>query len=66
MEQTQTLFPDNIIAFQPRPDRSRPRESGRRHLDGDGLAQRLRCDVERHIAHRRRMLAHLYSLETAK
>lgn len=58
MEQAQILFPDNIITFQPRPAASRrPREAAR--LDGEGLAQRLRHDVERHLAHRRRMLAHL-------
>jgi hypothetical protein len=61
MEQPQMLFPENIIPFQPRPEPRRPRDTSRRHLDGDGLAQRLRRDVERQIAHRRRMLAHLES-----
>ena len=70
MEQAQILFPDNIITFQPRPEGRRPRENGRGHLDGDGLAQRLRRDVERHIEHRRKMLKHLEAqtgrLETRK
>jgi len=59
MEQAQSLFPENILQFQPRPEGRRPRDASRGHLDGEGLAQRLRCDVERQIAHRRRMLGHL-------
>lgn len=55
------LFPENILPFQPRPEPRRPRDISRLHLDGEGLAQRLRRDVERQIAHRRRMLAHLES-----
>ena len=70
MEQAQIQFPDNIITFTPRPEGRRPRETGRGHLDGDGLAQRLRRDVERQVAHRRRMLKHLEAqtgaLETRK
>ena len=61
MEQAQSLFPENIIPFQPRPEARRVRDAGRGHLDGQGLAQRLRRDVERQIAHRRRMLDHLES-----
>lgn len=66
MEQGHILFPDTpavqerptrVVPFQPRASR-RPRESAGR-LSGEGLAQRLRHDVERQIAHRRRMLAHL-------
>lgn len=70
MEQGHILFPDTpaaperparIVPFPPRASR-RPRESAGR-LSGEGLAQRLRHDVERQIAHRRRMLAHLQSSE---
>lgn len=50
-----------VIRFKPRPAsqlrRETPREVSR--LGGDGLAARLRRDVERQIAHRRRMLGHL-------
>ena len=45
-----------VIPFTPRPAGSRRREPSR--LDGAGLATRLRHDVERMVAHRRRMLAH--------
>ncbi|MDQ3071160.1 MAG: hypothetical protein M3R55_15700 [Acidobacteriota bacterium] len=71
MEQPQILFPDTVIPFQPRRER-RPAGEGRKsRLEGEGLADRLRHDVQRQIAHRRRMLAHLsasapYSRETAK
>ena len=61
MAHAQSLFPENIIPFQPRPEARGPRSTGRRHLDGDGLAERLRRDVERQITHRRRMLEHLES-----
>jgi hypothetical protein len=61
MEQAQSLFPENVLQFQPRPEGRRSRDSGRGHLDGDGLAHRLRRDVERQVAHRRRMLEHLES-----
>ena len=66
MEQAQILFPElipagagpsRVVPFQPRPSRRIPRDGSR--LGGEGLAQRLRRDVERQIAHRRRMLAHL-------
>ena len=58
-----------VIRFTPRPAGGRRREPGR--LDGTGLASRLRHDVERMIAHRRRMLAHLqtsgtYSRDSAR
>ena len=61
MEQGHFLFPEvsvtpqpgRVVAFQPRGART----AGR--LRGDGLAQRLRHDVDRHVAHRRRMLEHL-------
>jgi hypothetical protein len=58
-----------VIPFTPRPAGSRRREPSR--LDGAGLASRLRHDVERMTAHRRRMLAHLqtaggYSRESAR
>lgn len=58
-----------VIRFTPRPAGSRRREPTR--LDGAGLAARLRHDVERMIAHRRRMLAHLqtaggYSRDSAR
>ena len=58
-----------VIPFTPRPAGSRRREPSR--LDGTGLASRLRHDVERMIAHRRRMLAHLqaaggYSRDSAR
>lgn len=46
-----------VIRFAPRPA-GRPRRDTSR-LDGDGLAARLRRDVERQLAHRRRMLDHL-------
>lgn len=46
-----------VIPFTPRPAGRRRREPSR--LDGAGLATRLRHDVERVIAHRRRMLDHL-------
>lgn len=49
----------SVIRFTPRPAGSRRREPSR--LDGTGLASRLRHDVERMIAHRRRMLDHLTS-----
>ena len=59
----------SVIRFTPRPAGSRRREPSR--LDGAGLAARLRHDVERMIAHRRRMLAHLqtaggYSRDSAR
>lgn len=66
MDQAQILFPEpaftpaasRVVPFQPRePRRARERRDSR--LSGDGLAERLRSDVERQIAHRRRMLAHL-------
>ncbi|MEX2272496.1 MAG: hypothetical protein WD690_13565 [Vicinamibacterales bacterium] len=66
MEQAQILFPDNIVQFQPRASTPRSREAGPRHLNGDGLAQRLRRDVERQLAHRRRMLAHLESAQARR
>lgn len=58
-----------VIPFTPRAAGSRRREPSR--LDGAGLASRLRHDVERMTAHRRRMLAHLqtpggYSREKAR
>ena len=67
MEQGQIVFPEvevinepgrverpaTIVQFKPRHAKGR--------LNGDGLAQRLRRDVERQVAHRRRMLAHLQS-----
>jgi len=64
MEQGRILFPDithaestgRVVRFEPRP---LGRQSSR--LSGKGLADRLRRDVERQIAHRRRMLAHLSS-----
>lgn len=64
MEQAQILFPEpaltpepsRVVQFQPRATR-RMRDASR--LSGEGLAQRLRHDVERQIAHRRRMLAHM-------
>ena len=46
-----------VIPFTPRPAGTRRRVASR--LDGTGLASRLRHDVERMIAHRRRMLSHL-------
>jgi hypothetical protein len=46
-----------VIRFEPRPA-GRPRREASR-LEGDGLAARLRQDVERQLAHRRRMLDHL-------
>jgi hypothetical protein len=65
MEQAQILFPDlppeppaaRVIPFQPRRAGRATHEP--RRLSGDGLAQRLRRDVQRQIDHRRRMLAHL-------
>ena len=45
-----------VIRFTPRPASQR-REPSR--LDGNGLANRLRRDVERQLAHRRRMLGFL-------
>ena len=62
MEQGHFLFPEDqmttrparVVAFQPRAVRM---AGGR--MRGDGLAQRLRHDVERQVAHRRRMLEHL-------
>jgi len=67
MEQAQILFPEpaftpepsRVIPFEPRQSRTGRRAGDRARLSGDGLAQRLRRDVERQIAHRRRMLAHL-------
>jgi hypothetical protein len=64
MEQGHFLFPEvaetprqaRVVVFQPRAARM---SAGR--LNGDGLAVRLRHDVERHVAHRRRMLEHLQS-----
>lgn len=49
-----------VIRFTPRPAGQPRREASR--LGGDGLAARLRRDVERQIAHRRKMLGHLASL----
>lgn len=49
-----TARPGRVVAFQPRAARL---AAGR--LRGDGLAQRLRHDVERQVVHRRRMLEHL-------
>ena len=49
--------PASVIRFTPRPAGTRRREPSR--LDGAGLAVRLRHDVERMVAHRRRMLSHL-------
>ncbi len=46
-----------VIRFTPRAAVHLRREPSR--LDGNGLANRLRRDVERQLAHRRRMLAHL-------
>jgi hypothetical protein len=46
-----------VIRFTPRPAGQPRREASR--LDGDGLALRLRRDVERQLAHRRRMLGYL-------
>jgi len=67
MEQGHMLFPElaapqppvrrEVIRFTPRPAGQARREPSR--LDGTGLATRLRRDVERQIAHRRRMLGHL-------
>ena len=67
MEQGHMLFPEltesqppvrrAVIRFTPRPAGQARREPSR--LDGTGLATRLRRDVERQIAHRRRMLGHL-------
>jgi hypothetical protein len=59
MEQGRIIFPElteapaqaRVVAFRPRQVKGR--------LNGDGLAHRLRRDVERQVAHRRRMLAHL-------
>lgn len=50
-----------VIRFTPRPAGPRRRDSSRdvARLGGDGLAARLRRDVERQLAHRRRMLGHL-------
>ena len=64
MEQAHFLFPEvieaprpaRVVAFQPRAARM---AAGR--LSGEGLAVRLRHDVERQVAHRRRMLEHLQS-----
>jgi len=57
-----------VITFAPRPA-ARRRQASR--LDGEGLAERLQHDVQRLVAHRRRMLAHLrgtvgYSRDIAK
>jgi hypothetical protein len=49
--------PASVIRFKPRPAATRRPERGR--LDGAGLASRLKSDVERMVAHRRRMLSHL-------
>ncbi|HUF23155.1 MAG TPA: hypothetical protein VMN81_03425 [Vicinamibacterales bacterium] len=65
MEQAHILFPDlpsepvaaRVVQFQPRQAARAVRDP--RRLSGDGLAQRLRRDVQRQIDHRRRMLAHL-------
>lgn len=46
-----------VIRFKPRPSGQPRREASR--LDGEGLAARLRRDVERQLAHRRRMLGYL-------
>ena len=54
---SQTPARAQVIRFKPRPSGQARREMSR--LDGDGLAARLRRDVERQIAHRRRMLGHL-------
>lgn len=69
MEQGQIVFPEVEVRNEPaRPERPatvvpfKPRQAKGR-LKGDGLAQRLRSDVERQVAHRRRMLAHLQSQE---
>lgn len=64
MEQGRILFPDitHSVAPAPRVVRFEPRQlrrAGPSRLSGEGLADRLRHDVERQIAHRRRMLAHL-------
>lgn len=57
----------NVVPFRPRHAAGRRRAS---RLDGEGLAVRLREDVQRLVAHRRRMLAHLsgtrYSRDIAK
>ena len=60
MEQAHFLFPDTVVQFSSARRSGRTARSGGR-LSGDGLADRLRHDVERHIAHRRRMLEHLQS-----
>jgi hypothetical protein len=66
MEQAQILFPDlpspgpsRVVQFQARPSRRTPRDAPAGRLNGEGLAQRLRSDVQRQLAHRRRMLEHL-------
>ena len=84
MEQGHMLFPElaeptaapqaaaraQVIRFKPRPAGQPRRETSR--LDGDGLAARLRRDVERQLAHRRKMLGYLeeratfHSRESAK
>lgn len=76
MEQAQILFPElaepAVPAAQSAPPqapraadvlRFRPRQAraSATRLSGDGLAVRLKHDVERQVAHRRRMLAHLQS-----
>lgn len=59
MEQGHIFFPEVMVAAEPaRVVQFKPRQVKGR-LNGDGLAQRLRSDVERQVAHRRRMLAHL-------
>lgn len=64
MEQRQIVFPEisepveaisNVVRFEPRQLRRRAPS----RLSGNGLADRLRRDVERQVEHRRRMLAHL-------
>ena len=67
MDHGHMLFPElaepqppvrrDVIRFTPRPAGYARRETSR--LDGTGLANRLRRDVERQLAHRRRMLGFL-------
>lgn len=70
MEQGQILFPElttpvetraKVVPFAPR----QLKRTATSRLSGDGLAARLRHDVERQLAHRRRMLAHLSSQSQA-
>jgi hypothetical protein len=61
MEQGQFTFPEVSVSAEPaRVVQFKPRQA-RGRLNGDGLAARLRGDVERQVAHRRRMLEHLQS-----